>query len=170
MPTDPTSRALARLADGDRSAFDTVYREAWPRVRALTSRLLAGDPEAEDVAQQALLTAFARATDYDPSRPALPWILGIAAGSVRTHRRRQTRRREVALPTALVEPGTPEDAVVRADLERAITEVLGTLSPLDRETLLLGVGDRPADATFRKRLQRALGRLRQSFRSTHGSL
>ncbi|MEZ4317008.1 MAG: sigma-70 family RNA polymerase sigma factor [Myxococcota bacterium] len=147
-----------------------MYRAAWPAVHALAVRLMTGDPEAEDVAQQALLAVFDRASRYDPAvGPAMPWILGIVGWTVRTHRQKCRRRREVAVPTGLVATVDLEDAVIQRDLEAAVREVLGTLSESDRQTLLAAASDaRPSGATFRKRLQRALQRLQTSFGRAHG--
>ncbi|MCB9676242.1 MAG: sigma-70 family RNA polymerase sigma factor [Alphaproteobacteria bacterium] len=133
--------------------------------------MLAGDPEAEDIAQQALLAVFDRASEYDPAiGPALPWILGIAGWTVRSHRKRCARRRETDVPTGLVHPDDLEEAAIRRDLEAAVRAVLGDLSDLDRATLHAAVTDRPSGAAFRKRLQRALERLRTTFRRRHGAL
>jgi len=150
------TQALTRLADGDRSAFDTVYEAAWPRVRALAARMLGEHPAAEDVAQDALLTVFDRASAYDPAvGPAIPWILGIAGWAVRTRRQRVARRREEPVPAGLTSGGDPEAEAIRRDLLSAVEQVLGRLDERDRQALLAAAGDRPSGATFRKRLQRA---------------
>ena len=47
---------LVRLADGDRSAFDPLYRGTRPLLDSFARRLLPTKDEAEDAAQQALLT------------------------------------------------------------------------------------------------------------------
>ena len=67
---------------------------------------------------------------------------------------------------------TPEQALLERDTERMLSEALGTLAPADLETLrLYRNGERAtvAAATFRKRVERALGRLRSAWRMTHGS-
>lgn len=170
---DPTD-ALVRLADGDRSAFDEVYATAQPQVLRLTRRLMPGDAEAEDVAQQALLKVFERASEYDPERGrALPWILGIAAWEVRTCRKKRQRRREDFVEVDLADGVSPQEQVERAQLKAHLQEVLGRLDPNDLHTLMASAGleDRPdgvAPATFRKRVQRALGRLRTAWSREHG--
>lgn len=166
--------ALIRLAAGDRSAFHPVFTLSWPLVRRFTIALLRGAADAEDAAQDALLRVFARASEFDRRRAALPWILGIAFHECRTQRRRTQRRREDALAAAERLPGTrsPEAELVRADLVRAAREVLAGLAPLDAETIVTALeGAAPADvppATFRKRLERARRRLRRAFAERHG--
>jgi hypothetical protein len=57
---------------------------------------------------------------------------------------------------------------------RAALTALDALSPLDIETIALAITEARSEdiapATFRKRLERALSRLRTSWRSRHGTL
>ena len=166
---------MCRLADGDRTAFEPVYAALWPVLCAFCSRLL-GDLDAEDAAQLAILKLFDRAASFDPDRDALSWALAIAAWECRTARKRRGRRREAALDDAftLEEPAaSPEARNAQAQLEAAAQEVLGVLSEADRETLHMTMMDEApagvAAATFRKRRERALDRLRSAWRRIHGS-
>lgn len=140
-------------------------------MRGLCRRLLP-DEDADDVAQDALLKVFERASEFDPTiGAARPWMLGIATWEVRTLRRR--RGRELARARPQPEPGsTPEDDVLDANLKQRLDEILADLDELDRATVLavLEREERPAvtPATFRKRVQRATERLRQAWRRAHG--
>ena len=168
---------MAALAAGDRHAFHPVFVSLWPLLKSFTSRHLPA-ADAEDAAQQALLNVLSRATEYDPERDALSWILGIAAYEIRTARRKSGRRREEP-PSAgelevLAAPGpSPEEVALGRDLEAALDGALRELSHRDRETLLhFAQDERPAvaAATFRKRVERARQRLRALWRQKHGAL
>ena len=167
-------RLMERLAEGDRTAFGRAFRLLWPEVRAFAGRF-AGAADGEDAAQVALVRVFSRASEYDGSRDALAWALGIAAWECRTLRRKRERRREqfALAPAAEVAAGmpSPEEAAIEADLRAAAESVLGMLRPIDIETILaLATGHRPLEgATFRKRLERALARFRLAWRARHGS-
>lgn len=163
---------LARLAAGDRAAFSAAFRLLWPPTLRLCQSLLRADADAEDAAQNAMEKIFARASDYDPTRPALPWALAIASWECRTLAKRRVRKREVAA-TEAPELGHAdmESEQVKRDLVEAATAALGTLSPSDRETLLATFFDEAASvegATLRKRRERALVRLRTAFRRLYG--
>ena len=164
---------MVRLADGDRSAFPPVYARLWPVLRDLTARHLRGG-DAEDAAQEALLRIFRRAAEFDPNRSALAWALGITRWEIRTARRRRWRRREEALTTGDVRRGADdgtEESLLERDMLRMMEETMGTLSPADRQTLeLFRNGERAAvaAATFRKRVERALARLRAAWQVRHG--
>ncbi len=164
---------LRRLADGDRSAFDPLYDRLWPIVRAWCARRVTDPAQAEDAAQAALIKVFERASSYDPERPALPWVLTIASWECRTAQTNQRRRPTGEQAPDEADPGaTPEDLAVRADLVAALREVMGELSPSDEETLwaaVHGAHGEVGGATFRKRLERARGRLRSLWGRRHGT-
>jgi len=128
--------------------------------------------EGDDAAQSALIKIFARAAEFDGSRDALAWAVGIAAYECRTLRKTRARRREEPMNGApeRVEWRTPEDGAIDQDLIAAATDVLGGMRPLDVETLLAAAhGERDPSATFRKRLERAVGRFRKQWRTRHGA-
>ena len=157
---------LTELADGDRAAFDDVYERVWPLVRGFVARhLRSGD--AEDVAQEALLRVFSRASEFDRSRDALAWILGIAAWEIRTSRTRERRRREESLDEDQhdrdAEAPSPEETAVRRERDRLVGQALAALGPSDAATLqsyMTSEHPAVAPATFRKRVQRAVKRAR----------
>ena len=165
-------RQLERLADGDRDAFHPLFVRLWPLLRGFAARCLSRE-EAEDVAQEALLRVFSRAAEFDRRRDALSWTLGIAAYEIRSARKRRERRREQPAGALAERPdpaGSPEDAAVAGDLERELHAALAALGPADAETLLAYArGERPdlPGATFRKRVERALERLRGAWRLNH---
>ncbi|HEX8951008.1 MAG TPA: sigma factor, partial [Polyangia bacterium] len=87
-------RCLSRLADGDRAAFRPVFDLAWPCAREVAARMMRQEADADDAAQAALLKLFERASEFDPARDALAWIVGIVSYECLTLRRKRTRRRE----------------------------------------------------------------------------
>jgi RNA polymerase sigma factor (sigma-70 family) len=168
-------RDLTALARGERAAFDPVFCRLWPLVRGFAARCLPAE-EAEDAAQEALLRIFSRASEFDPRRDALSWVLGVAAWQIRTHRTRTRRRREEAISAAPERADaalSPEASAMARDLATALERALAELPPTDAATLIAYArGERPdlAAPTFRKRVERALGRLRARWRMDHGGL
>lgn len=170
---------LARLASGERSAFQPAFEALWPLLRRFCTRLLDGEADGDDAAQQALLKVFSLAREYDSTRAALPWILTLATNECRTLRKKRTRRREVGgekMETLTARQSSPEQALIGRDLETALADVFAELRPEDVRTLALSMasdrGERPSipAATFRKRVERAMERLRMAWRAKHGTL
>ena len=68
---------MARLADGEREAFDPLFRDLHPRaLRFARARL--GPDLAQDAAQAALVKVFARASEFTPGAAVLPWFYAVA--------------------------------------------------------------------------------------------
>jgi RNA polymerase sigma-70 factor (ECF subfamily) len=163
-------RLLTRLAAGDRGAIEPAFVALWPVLRAFSARALRSEADAEDAAQQALAKVFEQSADFDPSRDGVAWALTIASFECRTLRRKAQRRREQPLDAldGRASTDTPEALVLERDLAAGAREVLAGLGESDVQAILASLEEsRPAGATFRKRLQRALGRLRVAWRAKH---
>ena len=163
---------MARLAEGDRSVFSAVFARIWPPTERFCRSLLKNEADASDAAQEAMQKILERASDYDPTRPAMPWALAIAAWECRTLQCKRLRRREVLDDQEHDRVGDDqEEALVKHDLAEAALAAMGELSKVDRDTLLSTfVDEAPSGggATFRKRRERALVRLRMAFRRLYG--
>lgn len=168
----PLDALMTRLADGDRTAFSPVFERVWGPVLRLCRSLLKNDADAADAAQEALHKIFERASEYDRTRPALPWALAIAAWECRTLLRKRGRRGEVGDERLLEFAGEhPEPKLIERDLVAAALTAVGELSETDREVLMATLGQECASvagATLRKRRERALTRLRDTFRRLYG--
>lgn len=172
--------AMARLADGDRAAFDPVLTTLRPHVGRLCERMLGRGADADDAAQQALEKVFARASSFRRGHSALPWALAIAAWECRTVVRRRQRARADGDEgvEAATSPGPgPDEALLAREIEAAVRDALGRLSEQDRATLSAtfefdasGAAGCPgaSGATLRKRRERALERLRLLWRRIDG--
>jgi RNA polymerase sigma-70 factor (ECF subfamily) len=169
-------RWMALAADGDRASVDPLFNALWPIVLAYTHRL-AGDALAEDCAQDALVQLFSQLERYDKSRDALTWALTLATWKCRTAKKQVARRGECddhsGQPRLYIDGRSLAE---ERELARAALATLATLAPRDVEVIAASITDDDAlrdslePATFRKRLERALARLRLSWRSRHGAL
>jgi len=173
MTNDPSSldALMARLAEGDRTVFRQVFQLVWGPVLRLCASYLHNEADASDAAQEAMHKILERASDYDKTRPALPWAMALAAWECRTQLRKRSRRREsYEVPSDQAGPDV-EQALLERDVVRAALSALGELSETDRETLLATFWDEAASvsgATLRKRRERAFERLRATFRRLYG--
>jgi RNA polymerase sigma-70 factor (ECF subfamily) len=92
----------------------------------------------------------------------------------RTERRRLDRRGEHGTEIELAVDDRAR--LEQRELVRAALATLASLEPRDRDVIAAVLADDDelrralAPATFRKRLERALGRLRTTWRSRHGTL
>lgn len=168
------TQLMTRLADGERSVFDEVYAALWPIISAFCSKTLPR-ADAEDAAQQALVKLFDQAASFDRDRDAVTWALSIAVWEVRTMRRRYQRAKTAELlETDMAAVGeSPETLTEQRQLTEAARAALGQLSSADQETLRATFAEQGSPgvtgATFRKRRERALARLKVAWRRVYAS-
>lgn len=169
------NRSMAALAEGERGAFDAVYRTLWPVLTQLVATMSADRMIAEDIAQQAMLKIMAKVSTFDPTRDALAWSMTIAVNEYRSYRRKLGNRAASQVVAASFQPineDTPEAIATRENLRAAARAVLGQLQAQDREVLVAAIYDglRPplTGAAFRKRLQRALAHTRLIWNRHYG--
>jgi RNA polymerase sigma-70 factor (ECF subfamily) len=153
---------MNRLADGDRSAFEPLFRSLWPRALSAARRRLEAQA-ASDAAQSTMMKLFARAPEFERGAAVLPWFYAIAANEIRAIVRRS--RAEIELDDdAAGSGGDPERSAMDRELRAAVAQAIEQLDGPSAEAIaaLLGERERPRidDAAFRKRVSRAYAKLR----------
>jgi RNA polymerase sigma factor (sigma-70 family) len=155
---------MARVASGEREAFDPLFRALYPRAMRLARHRL-GETMAADVAQSTMTKLFAGAAEFEAGRPVLPWFYAIAANEVRAARRQSaSETTDEGAAAALVAPNDLERELIDDELRRALDVAIAALDAPGAEAIhaLLGRGPAPSIApeAFRKRISRAYARLR----------
>ena len=138
IPEQDEAALVARVRAGDRAAFG-VLAERYAGVARRVARAVLGDPDdADDAAQDALLSALVKLDQYDPRRPFGPWLLRIVANAATDRRRRRTVRRVEQLDPALVAGGARPDATAeRRALSARLRAALAELSHRRRMAVVL---------------------------------
>lgn len=118
---------VERSREGDRKAFERLYRQNVDRVFALCLRMTADEGMAEELTQQTFIRAWERLGTFRGESAFSTWLHRIAANLVkeswRSRKRRHDRVRPVADLTAYDvgrEEGRP---AARIALERAIADL-----------------------------------------------
>jgi len=169
LSDDPS--VVARLRNGDTAAFDHVYDAYRARVFAFLLRMSRNRTVAEDLLDETWLRLVRHARSLKPDTRLGPWLFTVARNLYWTHRRALLVQ-EAAVPELIglwpssVTWPSPFDLAVAGELERRVEAALSTLSPQQREVLLLVAYEEltPGDAAavcgispeaFRQRLSRA---------------
>jgi len=166
---------VSRLRRGEPEAFDQVYAALRARLFSFLLRLTGRREVAEDLSQETWLRLARRAADLRDDTTISAWLFTVARNLATSYWRSRWLDGPLAANLDDLDPaddnaGTPERLAEARDDRRALEASLATLSPSDREVLLLvGVeGLSPADAAavcgvkpeaLRKRLERARTRL-----------
>jgi len=138
IPEQDEAALVARVRAGDRAAFGALA-ERYAGVARRVARAVLGDPDdADDAAQDGLLSALVKLDQYDPRRPFGPWLLRIVANAATDRRRRRTVRRVEQLDPALVAGGARPDATAeRRALSARLRAALAELSHRRRMAVVL---------------------------------
>jgi RNA polymerase sigma-70 factor (ECF subfamily) len=131
-PSDPD--LISRPQDENKAAFESLLGPVIESAARLAYAMLQDRAEAEDVVQEAAVSAWRKLGNLRAGTEFKPWFMGIVANQCRSVRRRAGWSVvRVEKPPRGDRPG-PEDVAVRStDLRRA----LNTLSPDLRVALLL---------------------------------
>jgi RNA polymerase sigma-70 factor, ECF subfamily len=109
-PTD--GELIERIADGDRPAFEELYRRYARAVLGLALRRLGDRGRAEDASQEAFVAIWRSARTYDPARGnGAPWLYAVARNAI-TDGLRRTPEPAMDVPDG---PSNEPDPSVRAE-------------------------------------------------------
>lgn len=154
LPPPSDEDLLARLRDGDREAFAPLVRRYERELFGYLRRYVGDDDLADDVFQNTFLQVFLKIGQYEPGRPARPWLYAIATNQAIDALRRRARRTadrpadtvsapdEEGEPRPLFEllpaPGdAPPDAADRAEQREQVQAAVARLPELLRQAVLL---------------------------------
>jgi len=165
--------AVNKAKRGDAAAWEAIVLENQQPVFRLAYLLLGDADDAEDVAQEAFIRAYAALGRFDAGRPIRPWLLRIAANLARNWRRSAGRylfALQRLLRNELPSPAPHQQAEQNLE-DRLLWEAIRKLNRADQQVIYLryflecseneaaDVLDVPA-GTVKSRLHRAIARLR----------
>jgi RNA polymerase sigma-70 factor (ECF subfamily) len=135
---------------GSLSNFEALFREHWPRAHRAAYLIVHDAAAAEDIAQEAFLSAIRAIDRFDRRRPFGPWLNRIVVNRAIDWARARALRREVGAATAgdaslLDRPREPIEAAEPATTESAganpysddVVAALAALSPEHRAVVVL---------------------------------
>jgi RNA polymerase sigma-70 factor (ECF subfamily) len=128
---------ILRTGDGDRGAFEVLYRRYARPVFGLALRRLGDRGRAEDAVQETFASVWRGARSYRPERgPGGPWIYAVARNAIVDRSRARNEPAVEAPEQESSEPGPPEHAEASWTAWR-IHRALEELSPNERTVIEL---------------------------------
>lgn len=171
---DPRDGALIRKARrGSEQALEELFHRHWAGAYR-AAYLVVGDRQgAEDIAQEAFISAVRNLDRFDWRRPFSPWLHRIAVNRAIDWARARTRRAEAPLTDAV------DSVAGRRELSDELLAALVELTPEHRAVIVLRylLGYRPAEiaamlelprGTVNSRLRRGLDALRPLLGEENG--
>lgn len=126
---------------GPPAAFETAYKEHFPRVCHLVRRCGVADKDVLDAAHDVFVVACRRWSSLVPDAPVGPWLMGIAVRVAAARRRRAFVTQEVMgeIPESAQSPSNhgPEEVVRQGQARALVQRGLDALDDEKREVLVL---------------------------------
>jgi RNA polymerase sigma-70 factor (ECF subfamily) len=143
---DTELELVDRARQGDRGAFEQLYRRHLRKVYNLVFRLVGSAQEAEEVTQEVFYQAYRNLAGFESRSSFYTWIFRVATNVALQHVKRQARlRREASLddvPDGVLCSGSrtrgPEAEAESREVYRALGRALHRLPPNQRTVLVLG--------------------------------
>ncbi len=146
---DDEQSLIARICRGEPSLFATLVKPYERRVYATALALLRNDADAQDVAQEAILKAFANLRQFRGESKFSTWLIQITVNEARMRQRKL--RADVFEPIAELqdEEGAytprdfadwreiPSEALERSEIRALLAKALASLAQKYREVFIL---------------------------------
>ena len=169
---DPERKELARLIEAvaarqDRDAFVALFDHFAPRIKAFLMRSNLPAAAAEELAQEALLTVWRKASQFDRQRAgASSWIFAIARNLRIDSARREMRAKVLDLEANEdSEPPAPPDAeLLASEREQRVRAALDHLTDEQRRVVRLSFFDGKAHGDIATELELPLGTVKSRIR------
>jgi RNA polymerase sigma-70 factor (ECF subfamily) len=128
---------IVRSADGDRGAFEVLYRRYSRPVFGLALRRLGDRGRAEDAVQETFASIWRAARSYKPERgPGAPWLYAVARNAI-TDRGRARSEPPAEVPETPSTDAGPADRAETAWTAWRVHRALEELSPNERSVIEL---------------------------------
>lgn len=170
------SELVERVRAGDLAAFDLIVTRHMKRAYSVAYRLLGQREDAEDLVQDAFMTALEKIDTFTAGRSFSPWFYRILVNRGLNSRKSRSLRRMDALPPEIYDASrSPLRDTEQAELRERLRAVLGLLPPRQKSIVelfelegfssleiaeMLGL----SDGTVRWHLHQARAKLREALR------
>lgn len=137
----PDRALLAAAAGGDRTAFDSLVRLHTPRMYRVALRIVGNKTDAEDVVQEAWISAWRALPGYRGDAAPATWLYRVVSNAALG----QLRGRRYTVPIDAVgaellaadDSYCPERATVAGEQHAAVHRAVAELEPSQRVPLVL---------------------------------
>ena len=180
VPTPPEQADLLRaVASADRSAFACLYGYYAPRVKAFLMRSGMSPGQAEELAQDTMISVWRKAGTFDPAKAGVStWIYTIAR-NLRIDQLRRNTETSVSMGEATQDDSDLEcvdaspsllDQLAASQLQAEVREALAALPPEQQEILRLSFFEEKPHAAIAASLSLPLGTVKSRIRLAIGHL
>jgi RNA polymerase sigma-70 factor (ECF subfamily) len=138
---------VERVQKGDKRAFDLLIQKYQHRIVSLVTRYVSDHAEAQDVAQEAFIKAYRAIGRFRGDSAFYTWLYRIAINTAKNWIVAKNRRppasdidavdaEQYGISAKLKETSTPENELMREEIERTVFDTIAAL-PEDLRTAIM---------------------------------
>ena len=138
---------VERVQKGDKRAFDLLIQKYQHRIVSLVTRYVSDHSEAQDVAQEAFIKAYRAIKRFRGDSAFYTWLYRIAINTAKNWIVAKNRRppnsdidavdaEQYAISSRLRETATPENELLREEIEKTVFDTIAKL-PEDLRTAIM---------------------------------
>lgn len=138
---------VERVQKGDKRAFDLLIQKYQHRIVSLVTRYVSDSSEAQDVAQEAFIKAYRAIGRFRGDSAFYTWLYRIAINTAKNWIVAKNRRppasdidavdaEQYGMSSRLKETSTPENEMLREEIERTVFDTIASL-PEDLRTAIM---------------------------------
>ena len=162
------AESISKIAnDRDEAAFDVLFRYFAPRIKSYCLRLGADPSGAEEITQEAMVSIWRNAAQFDPSKASpSTWIFTIAR-NLTIDRFRKTRRPQFDPndPALVPDDQPPPDRLAeQTEKQENVRKIMDTLSSNERNVLMLSFYEDLSHFEISRRLSIPVGTVKSRIR------
>jgi len=128
---------MAAAQEGDADAYQRLLTELLPFVGGIVRGRVGGDPAAEDIVQEVLLSIHTARHTFRPERPLEPWVRTIARNAVIDWTRRLARARKRESDVDADDLAAPDPDGPAKALSPGVERALSSLPQAQREAVVM---------------------------------
>jgi RNA polymerase sigma-70 factor (ECF subfamily) len=161
---------ITRSAEGDRRAFEVLYRRYSRPVFGLALRRLGDRGRAEDAVQETFASIWRAARSYKPERgPGAPWLYAVARNAI-TDRGRARTEMPTEVPDEASGEAGPAERAETGWISWRVHRALEELSPNERTVIELAYWSGLSQSEVAEFLNIPLGTVKTRTRAALGRL
>jgi RNA polymerase sigma-70 factor (ECF subfamily) len=161
---------LAAASQGDREAFGLLYERYVERIYNYIYYRTGNVLDAEDLTERVFMRALHHITNYrDRGLPFTAWLYRIAHNLVANWYRDNSRRKEIPLDDALLNPHSgdhPEHELLAAEEHERLMRVVRQLPAERQQVIILKFVDRLSNAEIGEIMGRTEGAIKSLYHRT----
>lgn len=171
--TETSAQIVAIAKSADMAAFEALFRDFGPKIRAYLFKLTRDGQAAEDLTQETMLAIWRKAGQFDPQRgQAAAWIFTIAR-NIWIDAWRKQKRPALDPDDPALAPALEPDAGDLLELKRngeALHRALKTLSSEQVELMRLSFFEEDSHSAIAARTGLPIGTVKSRIRLAFGRL